>query len=36
MCEKYNGGDQIHTTSGAGMTIKHVGQSTIVTPSRNL
>jgi hypothetical protein len=36
MREKYNGGDQIHTASGAGMAIKHVGQSTIVTPSRNL
>jgi histone deacetylase 1/2 len=34
--EKYNGGDQIHTASGAGMTISHVGQSTIVTPSRDL
>ena len=32
MREKYNGGDQIHTASGAGMAIKHVGQSTIVTP----
>ena len=36
MREKYNNGDQIHTASGAGMAIKHVGQSTIVTPSRNL
>jgi histone deacetylase 1/2 len=34
--DKYNGGDQIHTTSGAGMNIKHVGHSTIRTPIRNL
>jgi hypothetical protein len=34
--DKYNGGDQIHTASGAGMNIKHVGHSTIRTPVRNL
>lgn len=27
--EKHNGGEQIHTASGAGMAISHVGQSTI-------
>jgi hypothetical protein len=34
--EKYHGSDQIHTTSGAGMSIKHIGQTTIRTPDRNL
>lgn len=31
--EKYNGGDQIHTANGSGMTIHHVGHSTIASPS---
>lgn len=34
--EKYAGGDQIHTASGSGMTISHIGQSTVNTPNRNL
>jgi hypothetical protein len=34
--EKYNGADQIHTTSGAGMNIKHIGHSTIRNPIRDL
>jgi hypothetical protein len=34
--DKYNGGDQIHTASGAGMKIKHIGHSIVHTPTRNL
>jgi hypothetical protein len=34
--EKYNGTEQIHTTSGAGMNISHIGPSTIHTPCRDL
>jgi histone deacetylase 1/2 len=34
--DKYHGGDQIHTTSGAGMEIKHIGHSLVHTPTRNL
>jgi hypothetical protein len=34
--DKYNGGDQIHTASGAGMEIKHIGHSIVHTPTRNL
>nr|ABA98728.2 retrotransposon protein, putative, Ty1-copia subclass [Oryza sativa Japonica Group] len=34
--EKYNGKEQIHTASGAGMDIKHVGHSIIHTPVRNI
>lgn len=34
--EKYKGNDQVHTASGAGMAISHVGQSIIKTPVRNL
>jgi hypothetical protein len=30
--EKYNGADQVHTANGAGMDIRHIGQSTIRTP----
>jgi hypothetical protein len=29
--EKYNGRDQIHTTSNAGTNIRHIGHSTICT-----
>jgi hypothetical protein len=32
----YNGADQIKTASGAGMTINHIGQAIVPTPSRNL
>jgi hypothetical protein len=35
-CEKYHGGDQVHTANGAGMNIRHIGDTTIYTPSRNL
>ena len=31
--EKYNGGEQIHTASGAGMDISHVGNTVVHTPS---
>jgi hypothetical protein len=31
MKDKYNGGDQMHIASGAGMDIMHVGHSTILT-----
>jgi hypothetical protein len=34
--DKYTGNDQIHTASGSGMNIKHIGYSTIHTPSRQL
>jgi histone deacetylase 1/2 len=33
--ERYNGHDQVHTASGAGMNISHIGQSTYHTPHRN-
>lgn len=36
MRERYNGTNQIHTASGAGMTICHVGQSVLHAPSRDL
>ncbi|WVZ86147.1 hypothetical protein U9M48_032980 [Paspalum notatum var. saurae] len=36
MREKYNGGDHIHTASGSGMGINHIGQSVLHTPDRNL
>jgi hypothetical protein len=34
--DRYNGTDQIHTASGAGMNIRHIGYSSIHTPGRNL
>lgn len=34
--DKYNGMEQIHTASGAGMSIKHIGQSTVHTLNRDL
>jgi hypothetical protein len=34
--DKYHGGDQIHTASGSGMKIKHIGHSLVHTPTRNL
>jgi hypothetical protein len=34
--DKYTGNDQIHTASGSGMNIKHIGYSTIHTPSYQL
>jgi hypothetical protein len=36
MREKYHGNDQIHTASGSGMEIKHVGHTTVPTQSRSL
>jgi hypothetical protein len=33
---KYNGGDQIHTASGAGMNISHIGHTTVRTPNRDI
>ena len=33
---KYNGGDQIHTASGSGMDISHIGHATVHTPSRDI
>ena len=32
--EPYTGKDQVHTASGSGMTIAHIGQSLIHTPPR--
>jgi hypothetical protein len=34
--EKYKGNDQIHTASGAGMKISHIGHIVVPTSSRNL
>jgi hypothetical protein len=34
--DKYNGGDQIHTASGADMDIMHIGHSTIHTHDRDI
>jgi hypothetical protein len=34
--DKYKGGDQVHTASGSGMEIAHIGHSVIKTPYRNL
>jgi histone deacetylase 1/2 len=34
--DKYSAVDQIHTASGAGMCISHIGQPTIHTPNREL
>jgi hypothetical protein len=36
MRDTYNGNDQIYTTSGIGMHIKHNGQSIIRTPYHDL
>uniref|UniRef100_A0A8R7TQI2 GAG-pre-integrase domain-containing protein n=1 Tax=Triticum urartu TaxID=4572 RepID=A0A8R7TQI2_TRIUA len=36
MREKYNGGDQIHTASGSGMAITHIGSSIVKNPIKNL
>jgi hypothetical protein len=34
--DRYNGNEQIHTASGAGMDIRHVGNSVIHTPHHDL
>jgi hypothetical protein len=34
--DRYNGNDQIHTASGSGMDIHHIGHSVIHTPSHDL
>jgi hypothetical protein len=34
--EKYNGGEKVHTASGSGTTISHIGKSFIHTPTRKL
>jgi hypothetical protein len=34
--DKYHGNDQIHTASGSGMNISHIGHNTIHTPCRQL
>jgi hypothetical protein len=36
MKENYGGPDQVHIADGTGMTIKHIGQSTLSTPSRSI
>jgi hypothetical protein len=36
MRQDYNGNDQVHAANGAGMTIKHIGQSTVITPYHNI
>jgi histone deacetylase 1/2 len=35
-CDKYHGGDQVHTASGSGMEIQHIGYGTLRSPARNL
>jgi hypothetical protein len=34
--DKYSGGDQVHTASGAGMMINHIGHSILHTPSGDI
>jgi hypothetical protein len=34
--DRYKGGDQIQTASGAGMEVSHIGHSVIKIPYRNL
>jgi histone deacetylase 1/2 len=34
--DMYHGGDQVHTASGSGMNINHVGHSILHTPTRNI
>jgi hypothetical protein len=34
--KKYNGCEQIHAANGAGMSISHVGETTIHTQNHNL
>lgn len=34
--EKYNGNDRVHVTNGVDVTISHVGNIVISTPSHNL
>jgi hypothetical protein len=36
MRDRYNGNEQIHTTSGSGMDIHHIGYSVIHIPTHNL
>ena len=36
MKEKYRGKDQIHTASGEGMSIRHIGHSIFRTPRRKI
>lgn len=34
--DHYNGGDQVHTASGSGMKIDHIGHSTLCFPSSQI
>jgi hypothetical protein len=36
MKERYYGGDQVHTASGAGIEIKHIGRCIVHTPNQDL
>jgi hypothetical protein len=36
MKNKYHGGDQIHTASGSGMDISHIGHTTVCTPHHDI
>jgi hypothetical protein len=36
ICEKYGGSDQVHTASGLGMPISHIGQTTIHSHDHDL
>jgi histone deacetylase 1/2 len=34
--DKYHGGDQVHTASGSGMEIRHIGHGLLHSPTRDL
>jgi histone deacetylase 1/2 len=34
--DRYHGGDQVHTSSGSGMEINHIGHSVLISPSNKL
>jgi hypothetical protein len=36
ICDRYGGGDQVHTVSGTCMKIRHIGSTTLHTPSHDL
>jgi hypothetical protein len=36
VCDKYGGNEQVHTASGSGMEIQHIGNTTLHTPSHDL
>jgi histone deacetylase 1/2 len=36
VCDKYHGGEQVHTASGSGMEISHIGHDILRSPNTNL